>query len=262
MTLSTDTRHGISMAFSIDRTHWISLAFAAVAAAGGAYLHRGLDGDTRSIISVDQFDLHTDLLVADPDVGRHAGRIAQLVGTLRPERTLLLADQPMYGRSGVYVLTPFELRRGQGRKIVVMRGWMPTDKALASDLPGGYAAAKHEVVVTGRLETWPQAVARSPGHPGLLRERIGLDDFYGPSRPDLMPLILREAYTSDWSASDRQNNPIKMHWPEFYPRAARNGVIAKVLLVLSGFIVVTVVARAFLASRPATVAHRGRSASL
>jgi hypothetical protein len=64
----------------MNRTHWISLAFAAVAAAGGAYLHRGPDGDTRSIISVDQFNLHTDLLVADPDVGRHAGRIAQLVG--------------------------------------------------------------------------------------------------------------------------------------------------------------------------------------
>lgn len=248
------------MTLSMTRARWLLLAVAAIAAAGGGYLHRGLEGDTRPTLSVDKFELHTDLLLAHPDVGSQAGRIAQLVGTLRPERTLLLADQPMYGRSGVYVLTPFDLRRGQGRKIIVMRGWMPSDKALASNLPGGYAAAKHEVVVTGRLETWPQAVASSPGLPGLLRERIGLDDFYGTGHPELMPLILREAYTSDWSASDRQNHPIKMHWPEFYPRAARNSTIAKVLLVLSGIIAVTVLARAFRAGKPARVGHRGRSA--
>lgn len=248
------------MPISMNRARWIWLAVAVLAATGGGYLHQGLEGDTRPTLSVDKFDLHTDMLVADPDAGSQAGRIAQLVGTMRPERTLLLADQPMYGRSGVYVLMPMDLRRGNGRKIIVMRGWMPTDKALKSNLPGGYASAKHEVVVTGRLETWPQAAAAMPGLAGLLRDRIGLDDFYGPGHPALMPLILREAYTSDWSASDRQASPIKRHWPEFYPRASRNNMIAKLLFGLAGVIALTVLVRVLRADKAAPVGRRPGSA--
>lgn len=232
------------MTLTMNRARWIALAIAAIAALAGGTLNRGLERDTSPVISVDKFDLHTDSLVAHPDIGSQAGRIAQLVGTLRPERTLLLADQPMYGRGGVVVFTPLDLRRGDGRRIVVMRGWMPTDKALASNLPSGYAAARHDIVVTGRLETWPQAAAAPPGRTDPLRERIGLDDFYGPGHPELMPLVLRESYTSDWSASDRQNHPFKMHWPEFYPRTARNGMLARVLFVFAGIIAVAVFARA------------------
>lgn len=222
------------MNFRLNTAQWVMLGLATCMAGSGLHLQRGLETDSRPITSVDRLDLHTVTLLAHPNVSSVAGQVAQVVCTMKPERTLLLGDQPMYGRRGVSILMPCELRDGKGQKIIVVRGWMDTKRALASNLAAGYASAKHQVVVTGRLENWPMPVAASLGPQGLVREGIGLADFYGPDRPDLMPIVLRETYTSDWSASDRKNHPLKMHWPDIYPHSQRDGKLARVLFVVAG----------------------------
>jgi SURF1 family len=230
------------MPLIMTRAHWAALGLAAATASVGGFLGWAAERVTHSVVETGREDTHTDALLADPDPRSQAGLVAQLVGTYRPERSLLLADQPMYGRSGVYVLTPLELRRGEGRKIIVIRGWMPTDKALKSGIPEGYAVARHMQTVTGRLEIWPETAV---GLPGLLRERIGLADFYGAGQGDVLPLVLRETYTPEWSAQDRQRSPVKMHWPDIHPHAARYAMASLVLYAVALLLGLAVLAGAW-----------------
>lgn len=93
--------------------------------------------DKSGALGENQFDLHTDQLVQQTSMPAQVGKVAQLVGRYRPEYTLFLEGGRMYGQSGLYVYTPFELRRGDGMSILVLRDMYSTQWA-AKDIKGDF----------------------------------------------------------------------------------------------------------------------------
>lgn len=103
-------------------------------------------------------------------------RSARLSGEWVAEATVFLDNRPMGGRSGFIVVTPLRLD-GQGRVILVQRGWVQRDfrdrtRVPAIDTPAG------PVVVEGRLAPPPSHLFElGPSEPGPIRQNIDLHAF-------------------------------------------------------------------------------------
>ena len=82
------------------------------------------------------------------DQGRRFARVEGW-GRFDTERHVLLDNRMMNGRVGVHVLTPFTL--GDGRTVLVNRGWLPLppDRGRLPDVPTDGAAR----TIRGRLNT-------------------------------------------------------------------------------------------------------------
>jgi surfeit locus 1 family protein len=83
----------------------------------------------------------------------------RLTGRWWPERSVLLENRPMAGRTGFIVLTPLRLSSSahadcSGRVVLVQRGWVPRDAQDRLRLPSLPSPAG-EVVVSGRLMAEP-----------------------------------------------------------------------------------------------------------
>jgi surfeit locus 1 family protein len=72
-------------------------------------------------------------------------------GHYDPNRHILLDNQILQGRAGVYVFTPFYTN--EGAAILVNRGWLPL-AADRKDMPG-IPTPQHEIVLKGVLNTPP-----------------------------------------------------------------------------------------------------------
>lgn len=86
----------------------------------------------------------------------------RLRGHWWPERSVLLENRPMGGRSGFIVLTPLRLSPSAnaacvGRVVLVQRGWVPRDAQDRLRLPALPSPAG-EVLVSGRLMAEPSRV--------------------------------------------------------------------------------------------------------
>lgn len=82
------------------------------------------------------------------DQGRRFARVEGW-GRFDTERHILLDNRILNGRVGVHVLTPFSI--GDGRTVLVNRGWLPlpADRSHLPDVPTGGAAR----TIRGRLNT-------------------------------------------------------------------------------------------------------------
>ena len=192
--------------------------------------------DKSGVVGVDQFDLHTDQLVQQTSMPEQVGKIAQLVGRFRPEYTLFLDGGRMYGQSGLYVYTPFELRRGNGMSILVLRGWIPKDKSKMLTNTA-WLTPLHELVVHGDLQSIPVSFpAGATAQSGPLRTSLSLEDFGGKDNPKLQPLVLRQMYSSQWSGKDIKSDFFRRHWPDKFPSAATYYRQGLALFVAAGLI--------------------------
>ncbi len=173
--------------------------------------------DKSGALGENQFDLHTDQLVQQPSMPAQVGKIAQLVGRYRPEYTLFLEGGRMYGQSGLYVYTPFELRRGDGLSILVLRGWIPKNQSNKL-MTTPWLTPLHELVVHGDLQSIAVSPAEGTAAPvGLFRSTLSLEDFGGKDNPKLQPLVLRDMYSSEWTTKDIRGDFFRRHWPDKFP---------------------------------------------
>ncbi|MEN9539778.1 MAG: hypothetical protein RLZZ126_2013, partial [Pseudomonadota bacterium] len=109
-------------------------------------------------------------------------RPVRLTGTWDAPRTVLLANRPMQGRPGFYVLSPLILQ-DSGPAVLVQRGWVPRDlvdpmRAVPFQTPPGV------VEVPGRLAPGPSrmmelgAMAGSdPRQPHAIRQNLDVLDY-------------------------------------------------------------------------------------
>ena len=83
-----------------------------------------------------------------------------LTGAFEPEHQFLLDNRSHGGQPGYEVLTPFRL--GDGRRVLVNRGWVPFG-GYRDRLPDVSMAAAAPLTITGRIEELPSAGLAS-GH--------------------------------------------------------------------------------------------------
>jgi surfeit locus 1 family protein len=111
-----------------------------------------------------------DLLPKDA-MRRLVHRRATLQGRWQPEKTLFLDNRSMAGRVGFYVVTPLALS-GDGRWILVERGWVPRDFMERTRLPDVLTPVG-EVSVPGRLAAAPSRVFEfSSAESGRIRQNL------------------------------------------------------------------------------------------
>lgn len=100
----------------------------------------------------ERFESAPELLLADAlDRDETFARVSAL-GRLDPERHLLLDNRIWKGRAGVHVLTPLTL--GDGRTLLVNRGWLPLPADRRS-LPA-FSTDGSEQTIQGRLAPLPE----------------------------------------------------------------------------------------------------------
>jgi surfeit locus 1 family protein len=90
------------------------------------------------------------------DLGGWTNRVAVFSGTWVADATVFLDNRQMDGRQGFYVVTPLKLT-GDGRWVLVQRGWAPRDFLDRSRLPKITTPAG-EVAVYGRIAVGPGKV--------------------------------------------------------------------------------------------------------
>lgn len=103
-------------------------------------------------------------------------RSAVLKGTWVASATVFLDNRQMNGRQGFYVVTPLKLT-GDGRWILVQRGWAPRDFTDRTRIPH-VPTPVGEIVVSGRIST-PPAKVYQLGEPdsGVLRQNLDVSAF-------------------------------------------------------------------------------------
>lgn len=114
------------------------------------------------------------------DFGTHASldlptdwlhRPAVLTGRWVVEHTVFLDNRQMDGKVGFYVVTPLKLA-GDGRWLLVQRGWVPRDFMDRTHLPE-VLAPLGDVTVVGRVASGPARVYElGAGLPGRIRQNL------------------------------------------------------------------------------------------
>lgn len=125
-----------------------------------------------------------------PDALIH--RQVVLRGEWVADRTVYLDNRQMRGRPGFYVVTPLRLA-GQGRSVLVQRGWAPRNFQQRDALPAVQTPAG-VVEVRGRLAPPPAKLYAFDGpEQGAIRQNLDLAAFRGESGLDLLPLSVQQA---------------------------------------------------------------------
>lgn len=115
-------------------------------------------------------------------------RAALLQGRWLHERTVLLDNRPMNGRTGFYPVTPLQL--ADGSAVLVQRGWLPRDlldrtRIVPYETPAG------EVQVQGRIAPQvPRLYEFDAAASGPIRQNLDLPGFARESRLVLRPWVL------------------------------------------------------------------------
>jgi cytochrome oxidase assembly protein ShyY1 len=192
--------------------------------------------DANLSVSIYRQDLHTDSLLQQESLLAQANKTVRLAGTYQSDKTLLQANSLMFGKSGYYVFTPLALRTDQGKTIIALRGWIPSNDAKSVALIKQFTP-KHELIVHGRLEVLPEVSSLAmEDSTSSTRNYIRIDDFYGKSNPNVLPLIVREMYGSSLSAEERRGSFFKMNWPEINSNSAKYRRQGMVLFAIAGAI--------------------------
>lgn len=148
-----------------------------------------------------------DLLAGLPDGSGRAAAVAELefrrvraTGTFRPDEEVLHRNRSLDGRQGFHVLTPLAL--DQGPVVLVVRGWVPADRAEPPVADAPPPAGR--VSVVGILEAstpQPRFGARDPDEGRLARVfHADVDRLAGQVSGGLAPIVLRELAPTDTAA--------------------------------------------------------------
>lgn len=112
-------------------------------------------------------------------------RPVKLTGQWVQESTIYLDNRQMGGRTGFYVVSPLKLE-GDGRLILIQRGWLPRDFMDRSRVPDVLTPAG-VVTVVGRLATVPSKVYElGKAEPGRIRQNLDVDALAQEWSVDLM----------------------------------------------------------------------------
>lgn len=103
-------------------------------------------------------------------------RQARFTGEWVTQATVFLDNRQMDGRQGFYVVTPLRLS-GDGRWLLVQRGWVPRDFQDRSRLPK-VPTPEGVVSVSGRIAASPSRVyALGDGDNGAIRQNLDVSAF-------------------------------------------------------------------------------------
>lgn len=135
-------------------------------------------------------------------------RRVHLRGHWSGAHTVFLDNRPMDGRVGFYVVTPLVV--GDGRAILVQRGWVPRDALDRTRLPE-VASPEGPVALSGRMAPPPGRLYEfQPDERGRIRQNLDLDAFARETGLRLAPLSVvqtepagaGDALRRDWPAPD------------------------------------------------------------
>ena len=135
-------------------------------------------------------------------------RRVQLQGHWSAAHTVFLDNRPMDGRAGFYVVTPLVV--GDGRAILVQRGWVPRDALDRARLPE-VPTPEGPVAVGGRMAPPPGRLYEfQPDERGRIRQNLDLDGFARETGLRLAPLSVVQTEPAgagdtlrrDWPAPD------------------------------------------------------------
>lgn len=116
-------------------------------------------------------------------------RVAQVIGRWKPETTVYLENRPMNGQAGFVVLTALDL--GNGRAVLVQRGWHPRDlrdRTLTQPVP---TPADQSVRLHARVAPPPSRLMDFDGAAqGTVRQNVDLTTYAQEFGLQLLPISL------------------------------------------------------------------------
>lgn len=122
-------------------------------------------------------------------------RTVRLKGQWVPQASVFLDNRPMAGRSGFILVTPLRLS-GDGRALLVQRGWVPRnfqDRTQVPDVP----TPAGEVEVTGRLAPPPSRLFElGAAEQGRIRQNLDIDSLARETGLSLLPLSVLQTGAS------------------------------------------------------------------
>lgn len=138
----------------------------------------------------------------------------ELRGRWLPEHTVYLDNRQMHGRSGFYVVTPFQLE-GRTTGIAVQRGWVQRDFQQREHLPKIETPAG-VVVLRGRLAPPPaKTLVLAEERPGRILQNLDLARYQGQSG---LPLLQTVSVQQTGAPSEG----LQREWPQAGSGAAKN----------------------------------------
>ena len=122
-------------------------------------------------------------------------RRVRLKGHWVPEASIYLDNRPMAGRSGFILATPLRLS-GDGRALLVQRGWVPRDFQDRTRVPD-IATPSGEVDVSGRLAPPPSRLFElGTAEQGRIRQNLDIDSLARETGLSLLPLSVLQTGAS------------------------------------------------------------------
>jgi surfeit locus 1 family protein len=123
-------------------------------------------------------------------------RPVRLTGRWSAAHTVYLDNRQMAsGHPGFFVVTPLVL--GDGRAVLVQRGWLPRDAQERTRVPA-VPSPEGEVRVDGRIAPPPARLFEFDGAgSGLIRQNLDIDSFARETGLQLLPLSVLQTVGSD-----------------------------------------------------------------
>lgn len=122
-------------------------------------------------------------------------RMVRLKGHWMPEASVFLDNRPMAGRSGFILVTPLRIS-GDGRALLVQRGWVPRNFQDRSQVPEVPTLAG-EVEVVGRLAPPPSRLFElGASEQGRIRQNLDIDSLAKETGLELLPLSVLQSGAS------------------------------------------------------------------
>lgn len=122
-------------------------------------------------------------------------RTVRLTGHWVPQASVYLDNRPMAGRSGFILVTPLRLS-GDGRALLVQRGWVPRDFQDRTQVPE-VATPSGEVEVVGRLAPPPSRLFElGAAEQGRIRQNLDIESLARETGLSLLPLSVLQTGAS------------------------------------------------------------------
>ena len=156
-----------------------------------------------------QAALHNmDLKTADSLVQWHH-RPVELTGQWVQGSTIYLDNRQMGGRVGFYVVSPLKLE-GDGRLMLIQRGWMPRDFMDRTHVPD-VPTPNGVVTVSGRLAAAPSKVYElGKAEPGRIRQNLDVDALAQEWSVNLIHASVVQTHQADGAPDDG----LLRQWPQ------------------------------------------------
>lgn len=144
-------------------------------------------------------------------------RMVRLKGQWVPEASVFLDNRPMAGRSGFILVTPLRIS-GDGRALLVQRGWVPRNFQDRSQVPE-VPTPSDEVEVTGRLAPPPSRLFElGAAEQGRIRQNLDIESLARDTGLALLPMSVLQTGASP--------EGLLREWPRFESAAHKHHAYA------------------------------------